>query len=101
MISQAVKRFARAKQHVEQTLVNPVTELLEATTAVVAEARFERDEAKRLLEQMRPVWAQGFSTDSEAAQAATNAMSEMWAILGVDNQTAAMERLRRLTGKER
>jgi len=101
MYSQKVKDFAMAKKAVEQTLVDPITRLLETTTAVVAEARLERDDAKRVMEQLRPVWAQGYTSDSEAAQASSNALSEIWAILGVDNQTAAMQRLRDLTGKER
>jgi hypothetical protein len=46
---------------------------------------------------MRPVWAQGFTSDSEAAQASSTALAEIWAILEVTNQTDAVARLRVLT----
>jgi hypothetical protein len=42
---------------------------------------------------LRPVWAQGFTSDSQAAQANGNALSELWAELGVQNQTDAMQAL--------
>lgn len=63
----------------------------------------ELDEAKAKiehLEQLRPHWAQGYSSDSIAAQTATSALSSLWALLGVPHQTAAVARLRRLVGKE-
>jgi len=50
------------------------------------------------LESLRPVWAQGYSSDSEAAQASAAALSEIWERLGVHNQTAAMQRLNDLLG---
>lgn len=96
MITDAVRRFAKAKQAVERSLVDPVTELLEATGLVVAEARLEAKTAKEVMEQLRPHWAQGYSDDSMAAQASTSALSEIWVALGVDNQTDAMEKLREL-----
>lgn len=49
-----------------------------------------------MLEQLRPHWAQGHTSDSMAAQASTAALSSIWQLLGVDNQTAAMEKLRRV-----
>ena len=49
------------------------------------------------LEALRPHWAQGYSSDSVAAQAAVSALSELWRLLCVDNQTTAMGRLRELT----
>ena len=45
------------------------------------------------LEALRPHWAQGYSDDSVAAQATTAALSQLWKLLGVDNQTAAVQRL--------
>ena len=48
------------------------------------------------LETLRPLWAQGYSSDSVAAQASSNALAEIWEILGVNNQTDAMEKLREL-----
>lgn len=48
------------------------------------------------LEGLRPVWAQGWSDDSTAAQASAAALSDLWETLGVDNQTAAVEELAKL-----
>lgn len=48
------------------------------------------------LEQLRPLWAQGYSSDSIAAQASGNALSDIWSSLGVNNQTDAMERLHKM-----
>lgn len=61
----------------------------------------ELDEAKARiehLESLRPHWAQGYSTDSIAAQTATSALVSIWKMLGVENQTSAMARLRQLLG---
>lgn len=49
------------------------------------------------LELLRPHWAKGYSSDSIAAQTTITALNQIWSILGVDNQTAAMDRLRQLT----
>lgn len=49
------------------------------------------------LESLRPHWAKGYSSDSMAAQCTTAALAGLWQMLGVDNQTAAMDRLRKLT----
>jgi hypothetical protein len=51
-------------------------------------------------ETMRPQWAMGYTSDSMAAQATSNAMHQMWNELGVTNQTQAMERIRQLMNKE-
>jgi len=50
----------------------------------------------RVLEKLRPHWAKGYSSDSMAAQAAIAALSDIWGILNVSNQTEAMETLRKL-----
>ncbi len=52
------------------------------------------------MERLRPLWAQGYSSDSVAAQATSAALTQIWGVLGVSNQTQAMERLRELTGDE-
>lgn len=57
----------------------------------------ERDEALErvaALEQLRPHWAKGYTSDSATAQAATAALTELWKLLGVENQTMAVLRLR-------
>lgn len=60
---------------------------------------YEVEQLKRQiegLESLRPMWAQGYTSDSMAAQASTSALSTLWKMLGVDNQTAACEQLRGL-----
>lgn len=48
------------------------------------------------LESLRPAWAQGYTSDSMAVQASASALSTLWQMLGVDNQTAACAKLREL-----
>lgn len=48
------------------------------------------------LEEMRPFWAKGYSSDSMAAQTATGALSNIWRCLGVKDQTACMYALEEL-----
>lgn len=51
------------------------------------------------LEAMRPHWAKGYSSDGIAAQVTCAALNQIWSLLGVDNQTAAMQRLRELVSQ--
>lgn len=51
------------------------------------------------LESLRPHWAKGFSSDSIAAQGQTTALNQLWALLGVKDQTAAVDALKKLTAK--
>lgn len=90
------RRFMHARQRVMETHVNPITELLGACSDMVAKANRERDQAITTMEALRPVWAQGFTSVSQAAAANGTALAEIWRALGVDNQTAAMARLREL-----
>lgn len=53
------------------------------------------------LEKLRPHWAQGYSDDSMAAQAATGALSEIYDLLGVKDQTAAVAALKTLLKAKR
>lgn len=48
------------------------------------------------LEALRPHWAQGHSDDSIAAQHATNALNQLWSLLGAKNQTQAVQELSKL-----
>lgn len=48
------------------------------------------------LEELRPHWAQGYTDDSMAAQASTNAKADMWKLLNASSQTEAMSKLRTL-----
>lgn len=52
------------------------------------------------LESKRPLWAKGFSSDSVTAQIFADALIELWGLLGVYNQTGAVEKLKRIRGGE-
>ena len=43
------------------------------------------------LEAMRPHWAMGYSDDSIAAQCSSASLSQLWALLGADDQTQAVQ----------
>ena len=49
----------------------------------------ENDSIITHLESLRPHWAKGYTDESVAAQAATGALTELWEMLGVKNQTQA------------
>jgi hypothetical protein len=51
------------------------------------------------LEALRPVWAQGHTNDGLAAQTFGNALSEIWRLLGVRDQTGAVAAIRDLQHK--
>jgi hypothetical protein len=89
-----------ARQRVEHELINPATELLEAASGLVQEYKRHAERSDAAFEEMRPIWAQGWTSESVAAQASSNALAEIWALLGVTDQTAAMERLRSLLAAE-
>ena len=70
-------------------------ELVEELAAKLARAERRND----ALEQLRPVWAQGWTKDSMAAQASGNALSQLWKMLGVQDQTQAVAALTALKGE--
>lgn len=90
-MTDAERRYMHARRRVMDAHVNPIQDLLEQSLAVVNDYKRERDEARAVLEQLRPVWAHDITL-----QAPANAMSEMWALVGAHNQTQAMKRLRYL-----
>jgi len=47
-------------------------------------------ESVSALESKRPHWAQGYSSDSVAAQVSHDALTQLWQLLGADNQTEAL-----------
>lgn len=51
------------------------------------------------LEKLRPVWAEGWSDDSVAAQCSAAALAQLWELLEVTDQTAAVLALRKLKGE--
>lgn len=74
-------------------------------------ARYRPDEAERVealekaleafkriegYETLRPVWAQGWTDDSSAAQASSAALGQLWKLLGATNQTDAVIKLKAL-----
>lgn len=65
-----------------------------------------REEVDRLkakidmLEKLRPHWAEGHTKDSVAAQSARVALIQLWDMLGVSGQTAAIYTLGQLINKE-
>jgi hypothetical protein len=64
------------------------------------EAKLAREELRNdALEQLRPVWAQGWTKDSMAAQASASALSQIWKLLGVQDQTQAADRIEELEAK--
>lgn len=90
-----------AQEKVDQgdwTSMVTARELVELTTEV-GNLRSENASQRRTietLEKFRPHWAKGFTADSVAAQSYMNATLGMWEALGVDNQTAAIDRIRQL-----
>jgi hypothetical protein len=63
------------------------------------EAKLARSERRNeALEELRPVWAQGWTDDSQAAQGSSNALAQLWEMLGASNQTQAVEALAELKG---
>jgi hypothetical protein len=78
-----------------------VLSMKEAAAAIEA-LTAERDRLSSevdTLELLRPHWAQGYSSDSVAAQASTAALVAFWEILGVSDQTSAINALKALTAK--
>lgn len=69
----------------------------------ITRLRDERDQLSERfynLEKLRPHWAQGYSSDSMAAQTATSALSKLWEKLGARHQTEACQKLDRLQASE-
>jgi ribulose bisphosphate carboxylase small subunit len=95
-MSDQQRRYMHARNDFKRFHVDKAQELIDAADAVFDAAEIRVKQTEQVMEQLRPVWAHGWSSDSEAAQASANALSEIWAELGVKNQTEAMETLRDL-----
>ena len=62
-----------------------------ARTIIAQHEEIERlRESVSALESKRPHWAQGYSSDSVAAQVSHDALTQLWQLLGADNQTEAL-----------
>lgn len=90
-----MSRFEDAKERVVNTMLDPVVDLLKEATAAVQEAERRAKQAETHLEVMTPVWQHGPGFASRLA------LSELWAALGAENQTEAMQRVRTLVQRER
>lgn len=88
--------YEQAKERVTVALLEPVRDMIAECDLRVAAAERRVKELDGVLEQLRPVWAQGWTSDSMAAQASASALSALWKALGVTDQTAAMARMRQL-----
>lgn len=73
----------------------------ELRNAVVDKSELEKLQGQiDHLESMRPHWAQGYSSDSIAAQTSFSALNQLWQLLGVNDQTAAVEKLKELVERQ-
>jgi hypothetical protein len=75
--------------------LNRIEELEAKLAGVIWELKRSND----ALEALRPVWAQGWTNDSVAAQASGAALAQLWNMLGVQDQTQAMATLAELKGQ--
>ena len=60
----------------------------------VLQRAIQAEQKVAALESMRPQWANGYTSDSMVAQASTSALQSIWDLLGVTNQTQAMQTIR-------
>ena len=89
-----LKRYAMARDRLRKT-IDPIEEYISAAEQEICELRV----TVKALEELRPMWAQGWTSDSMAAQASSTALSEIWQLLGARDQTDAMGRIRALIGE--
>lgn len=90
-MTDAEREYMHARRRVMDAHVNPIQDLLERSLAVVNDYKRERDEARAVLEQLRPVWAHDVTQ-----QTLSVALGQVWNLLGATNQTQAMQRLSHL-----
>lgn len=84
------QHFYEMRRQFKAAHLDPAVELMQAATAAVEEAERRAKQAETHLEVMTPVWQHGPDFGARLA------LSEIWAILGVKDQTGAMARLREL-----
>lgn len=90
------QRYEEASAAVRARFFEPLNDFADAARLWVEGAERRAVAAEVVLEQLRPVWAQGYTDDSMAAQSLGNAVSELWELLHAKDQTQAMENLRSL-----
>ncbi len=67
----------------------------------LADGLAELERSVKTLESLRPHWAQGYTSDSIAAQGSIASLAQLWDMLGATNQTEAVERVTILQGVAR
>lgn len=82
--------------YLHETLTRMAREVHAGTLAIGQELQSKID----VLEQLRPIWAKGYTDDGLAASSLGNALSQLWKMLGVTDQTAAVQRLRELLAEK-
>ena len=80
------------RPYLHETLTKMAREVHAGTLAIEAELNGKIE----VLEQFRPLWAQGYTNDSVAAQTLGGALTRLWKMLGVSNQTDAVQALKRM-----
>lgn len=95
-MNDAQRRYMHARQAIQAKFIDPAQELLSAASDLVKDAEGRAIAANAELEALRPHWAQGYTSDSIAAQCSFMALSELWFLLGTKDQTSAVARLRDL-----
>ena len=90
-------------KHLDDALLKITAEIEQAETRIERIEELEGKLARAMLtiealQGLRPVWAQGWTDDSMAAQASGNALAQLWEMLGVKDQTQAVAALAELKG---
>ena len=91
-MTDAQRRYMHARQRVESMMLNPAKELLEATAALIQDHKAKAAEAEKL--EIRVDALLNMNEDGQFP--ARVALLQIWEFLGVNNQTAAMQKLRDL-----
>lgn len=74
----------------------PTTTYSEDEYLALLNDKHELERKVAALESLRPMWAQGFTSDSQAAQTWCSATKQLWEILDVCSQTDAVQKLRKV-----
>lgn len=89
---------ARAQVYAEVAYRPGPDEWITVAGLTLSDGLADLERSVKTLESLRPHWAQGYTSDSMAAQASTAALSQLWEMLGATNQTEAVQRVTILQG---
>ncbi len=95
-MTDAQRRYMKARQTVLETMVNPATELLDAASALVATQQPEINRLTLELQKAEVAVQMLRSMNEDGQFGARIALEQLWEELGVKHQTAAMAALREL-----